>query len=105
MNRRGISLDKATLNPSFETKTQKNIRVKPQNCQLFLTFLSVWSMIPNQGLCLRLRRRPYFVFVFYWQDAATGIAKHRFTQIFLRQAVHLHVEEEFQNLIPGFRTN
>ena len=29
----------------------------------------------------------------------------RFTRIILREAVHLHVEEEFQNLIPGFRTN
>ena len=47
--------------------------------------------------------RPYLVFL--WQDAATGIAQHRFTRIILRYAVHLHVEEEFQNLIPGFRTN
>ena len=29
----------------------------------------------------------------------------RFTRIFLRYTVHMHVEEEFQNLIPGFRTN
>ena len=30
---------------------------------------------------------------------------NRFTRIFLRYTVHMHVEEEFQNLIPGFRTN
>ena len=29
----------------------------------------------------------------------------RFTRIILRYTVHLHVEEEFQNPIPGFRTN